>query len=85
MTTLADLKIRYAKSPKTLAAVNAAIKDHGENAEAVMAQGLPSTNVRSNLYKRAVSAGFRHWAYYVGARAGKHANDGNYNVIVKTE
>lgn len=84
MSTLSELRTKYAKSPKTLAAINAAIRDHGENAEAVMSQGLPSNNVRSNLYKQAVRVGFAQWSYYVGARAGKNANDGNYNVIVKT-
>lgn len=82
--TLADIKIKYANKPKTLAAVNRAITDHGAGAEAIVSRGLPSTNVRSNLAKAAKAAGFGHYDYYVGARAGKHANDGNYNIIVKT-
>lgn len=83
MTTLADLKVRFANKPVTLAAIERAIKEHGTDAEAVMSQGLPSTNVRSNLAKRAAREGYTNYTYYIGARAGKHANDGNYNVIVK--
>lgn len=84
MTTLADLKIKYASKPVTLAAITRAIQDHGETAEAVISQGLPSTNPRSNLAKRTTAEGYKTYNYYVGARAGKYANDGNYNVIVKT-
>lgn len=84
MTTLAELRTKYANKPVTLAAIERAIKAHGETTEAVISQGLPSTNPRSNLAKRAALEGYKSYTYYVGARAGKHANDGNYNVIVKT-
>jgi hypothetical protein len=84
MTTLADLKSKYSNKPVTLAAIDKAISDHGENAEAVMSSGLPSTSSKSsNMVKAAQSAGFDKWAYYCGARAGKNRNDGYYNVIVK--
>jgi hypothetical protein len=84
MTTLAEIRTKYTNKPKTLAAIDEAIKEHGENAEAVMTRGLPSTKKQSNMWKRADGEGYKTWTYYVGARAGQHANDGYYSVIVKT-
>jgi len=83
MATLSELKTAYAKRPVTLGAIEKAIAIYGAAAEAVVSKGLPSTNVRSNLHKCAKREGYKSYEYFVGARAGKNANDGNYNVIVK--
>ena len=84
MATLSDLQKRFAKHPKTLAAIERAITQYGRNAEAVMTKGLPSTTSKnSNMVKAAQRAGFSKWTYFSGARAGKNANDGYYSVIVK--
>ena len=84
MATLSELKNKYSNKPVTLAAIENAIAEHGENAEAAISQGLPSTSSKSsNMVKAAQSAGFNEWTYYCGARAGKNRNDGYYNVIVK--
>ena len=83
MTTLAELKTKYTNKPVTLAAINRAIADHGENAEAVIVGGMSSTAPQSNLAHRAKSLGWDKWTHYSGARAGRHLNDGYYNVMVK--
>lgn len=84
MTTLHDLQVKYHKHPVTLATIMTAIAEHGATATSVISRGLPSNNAQSNLVKRARAEGYTTWSYYVGARAGRHANDGNYNIIVKT-
>lgn len=83
MTTLADLKIKYAKSPKTLAAINAAIAQYGASAEATTTAGLPSTtNKASNMHRDATRAGFAKWDYFLGAHR-QRGTQGWITVIVK--
>lgn len=85
MTTLHELMIRYKKSPKTGAAVARAIKQYGENAEAVVTSGLPSCNVRSNISRAAKRANFKKFYFFCGGMAGKYYNDGYITIVVKVE
>lgn len=83
ITTLANLKIKYAKAPKMIEAIDQAIKAHGEAAEAMVISGLPSTNSRSNLSHITRNAGWITYQYYLGARAGRQANDGYKMIVVR--
>lgn len=83
MTTLADLKIKYANKPVTLAAINRAIADHTDQAEAVVVSGMSSTAPQSNLAHRAKDLRWDKWTHYNGARAGQHLNDGYHNIMVR--
>lgn len=83
MTTLNDLKIKYAGKPVTSDAINRAIADYTDQAEAVMISGMSSTAPQSNLARYAKKSGWTRWTHYNGARAGRNWNDGYYNVMVK--
>ena len=85
MTTLSELKVKFANKPVTLAAINQAISDNGADAEAAIVKGMASVAPQSNIAHFVKRVGWERWTRYAGARAGRHANDGYYNIIVKLD
>lgn len=69
MKTLGQLKEVYKNSPKMKLAIEQAISENGENKEAVIVAGLPSSKKGSNMHHICyIQSGWRKWNYYYGAR-----------------
>lgn len=80
MKTLKQLLENYAKAPAMSSAITSAIATHGENAEALIIGGTPSTRKGSNI-ARSIPEGYKIAGIYPGAKR-QYKSQGYNNIVV---